>query len=169
MALDLVTKLTSWENLMHKNNTTTSGNDISSGLNERVQSFLKGIDGMHSRVPLPNTMYPVIFTELVTTPELFAQIGNSANRNVTINFNYVAVIDYGLGSEANAGEGMENSDLELIKLTQNMTALLRQKITLSSTVDDSNIDNVLYDTIVREPKIHNGVATINMTANLLTT
>ncbi len=166
MALDLITMLGNFENLLHKNNTTTSADDISGSLKKRIKYFFKGLDGFSTRAPIANTMYPVIFTELVTTPEEITQMGASAKRNIEINYKYVVVTNYGAGSDPKPCESMENADLEVMRAVQNITALLRQRITLSSTVNDSNIINTTYGTIIREPKTFNAVVTIDMQAHI---
>lgn len=171
MAINLVTKLTAFESLLEKNNTTTSSDDISSGLKagHRIKYFFKGVDGFSSRAPIANTMYPVIFTEMVTTPEDIAQLGASAKRNIEINFKYVVVTNYGAGSDRNPCESMENADMELLNVVDNITALLRQRITLSNTMDDSSVENIIFNTIMNEPKTFNCAATIEMSAHILST
>lgn len=165
--MNLITKLTAFENLLHKNNTTTSGDDISANLNKRIKYFFKGVDGFSTRAPIANTMYPVVFTELMTAPEEIAQMGASAKRNITVDWKYVVVTNYGAGSDIKACESMENADLEVIQAVQDITVLLRQRITMSSTMDDSNIENITYGTIIRAPKTFNAVATIEMQAHIL--
>jgi hypothetical protein len=169
MSLDLVGQLTSLENLLKKNNTNTSTYDISDGLQHRVQMFRKGSENLHSRIPVPNNLYHIIFCELPNQSEAFAQLGNSANRNVTLNFNIIPVVNYSQGAKTEVGENQEINDLETIRLAQNIQALIRANITLSQTVQDSNISDVSYGVVQNANKAYNGMATISLEIKKLTT
>lgn len=150
MALDLNSLLTSFENLLSENNTTTASIDVSGSLKTRVQKFYKGVDGLHDSFPVMASLYPVVFVELMEKSEEFAQLGNSsAKRWVTIDFKVVPCTAYGLGS-ATEGEARENANAEIIQLTQNIEALLRSKIDLSGTVQSIKLVRTEYSSGVSE-------------------
>lgn len=127
MALNLKTIQTAIANLITRNNTTTSSYDVSSGLNTRLQAVYIG-DPFNS--PVPNTAYPVCFVKLISKTEEHRQLGRSAQRSATINFEITPVTMYGMA----VGLGGQYSDEEVIVLSQNIENLLRNKITLSGTV-----------------------------------
>ena len=138
MALNLVTLQASLKNLIDKNNSTTSSYDISSSLNERVKFI--GIGDVDNS-PIPNTQYPAVLVKLKSKSEEFSQLGNSAKRKCNISFEVCPITMYGMG----VGLGGQKADEECIYLAQNIEALLRAYITLSSTVDYSLIVNTTFE------------------------
>lgn len=165
MALNLVSLLDSFENLLDKNNTTTSDYDISNNLNIRVQKFYSGIDGLHDKSPIPINLYPVVFIELINKTEEISQLGHStANRNMEINFNIIPVIYYGAGSEIEFVEGRIKANKEVLYLSQNIESLIRNNITLSNTVDWVNVDNTEYSISLNENATYNMISKISCKA-----
>jgi len=165
--MNVVSLLESFKNLLNKNNTVTSSYDISESLNERVKKIYKGVEGMHRTLPVPVSRYPVVFVEIASKPEEFVELGNSARRDIEFNFQLVGITNYGIGS-LDEGTARENSDNEVIQLTQNIETLLRNKITLSNTVDYCAISDVDYSADVSE-KTYNSIAIINVMAKKLST
>lgn len=138
MAVDVLSIKNSLKNLLEKNNTNTSNYDISTDLVSRV----KKISSANSKkLPVLKLDYPVVFVELKNNKDSHIEMGNTARRDTEISIDIVPVIDYGMGTT----EAQENSDDECFQLSQNIQYLLRNYITLSSTVDSCIIDNVDYD------------------------
>jgi hypothetical protein len=157
MAIDIVSKLTSIKNLLEKNNTITSGDDISSGLTTRVRSFYTGVRGFAENKPIAKTQYPAICIELSSKLEILPDIGNNTKRDMEIYYDIVTIVDH----VESPGTGREDSDEELIILAQNVEALLRGNITLSTTCDWCEIENTDYSETYREDS-HNSVARISL-------
>ncbi len=162
MALDMVSLLTSMENLLEKNNTTTSSNDVSASLNKRVQGFYKGVRGFSDNIPIPRTLLPAVCVELDAKTEELPFMGGNAVRDMDVTFDIVPITGYGAG----VSEGLENSDLELIRLTQNIEGLIRTKITLSSTVESLEITSTDFSVVVKSPDTYVSVARISLLAKL---
>jgi len=162
MAVDLTSILGSLENLLHKNNTVSSSSDISNSLNKRVQVFYKGSRGMSNKQPVPKTLYPCVFVELGNKTEEFITVGNNAKRDMNIEFDIVPVVDYGIGTF----DSRENSDIELIKLSQNIESLIRANITLSSTVHQALIINSTYDVELKADDTYISVSRITLLTKL---
>ena len=142
MSVNILTIKDALVNLIHKNNTTTSSLDVSAGLVTRVYDI---IGANSEKMPIMNILYPVVFVEVKREAEEFAQLGNSARRNVEIGIDVVPVIEYGLGITTAEINPKEENDDEIIKLTQNIQELIRNKITLSNTVDSVRISETAYD------------------------
>ena len=160
--MNLVSLLTSMENLVNKNNTTTSSYDISSSLITRVQTIYKGVQGFSENIPIPNHLYPAVIVEMANKAEEFVFIGNSAKRDMEITFSIVPIIHYGAGTTG----GLENSDMELIQLTQNIENMLRQNISASGTVESLEITSTDFSNIIRSTDTYNSVARINVLTKL---
>jgi hypothetical protein len=169
MAIDIYSQLTSLTNLLSKNNTNTSSYDISKDMNIRVKRCFQGADGLHSQLPIQVDDYPVIFIELITQPEGLVQISNSPKRDVDIEFNIIPVTHYGASSQIVAPESVEAAHKELIILNRNIQNLLRNKITLSSTVNQSNIEGTAFGTSIREPQTYNVSSIIRLEAKKYST
>lgn len=122
------------ENLIYKNNTTTSSYDISTGLSTRVSDsgFYKGVVGAHELVPVALTMYPVVFVEMKNKQEEFAQLGRENKRYINVFFDIVPVIQYNAGVSYSV-TGHELASTELLKITQNIEYLFRAYPKLSQT------------------------------------
>lgn len=160
--MNIVSLLTSIENLVHKNNTITSSYDISSSLNSRVKVIYKGVAGFSDTIPIPANLYPAVCVEINNkTEELFA-IGRPGTRDLDINFNIVPIVHYGAGIT----EGRETSDLELIRLTQNIENMLRAHISASGTVETLEIQSTDYSNILKSPDVYNSVSKINVLTKL---
>lgn len=158
MALNVSSVLTSIENLLVKNNTTSSSDDISSGLTKRVQVFRKGVRGISEKTPLAkNVQYPAIFTELSSKEEELRSIGNNSKRDISVEFLIVPVVDY----SGTPGSGIYDSDNEVMILTQNIEGLLRGNITLSSTVSWSEVVSTDWSNQIRDDA-HNSVSKITL-------
>lgn len=161
MALNIKTKLGSLENYLIKNNTTTSSLDISGSLNVRVQQFYKGTDGMSQSQPVPSTLYPVVFVELVRKEESHDTLGNSARkRTIIITYNIIPCVSYGPGQV----DQRESSNLELIQLAQNIEAALRYDASLSLTADRFSVTNSEYGTRYNQDSTYVSVAKITCEA-----
>ena len=160
MALDLITFGDSLQNLINKNNTTSSSFDVSGSLNERVTEVIRGY---HSAKPIPDFKFPLVYVELATKTEEFAQLGRTAKRNITLQYNIIGVTDYGLG----LSEGREAADDEMIQLSSNMEELFRNYPKLSNTaqVQSAIIDNVIYD-VVEGDGTYNASSVISLSVNI---
>lgn len=166
MSLDVVSLLGSIENLLIKNNTntadnTTTGYYISTDLQKKIQAFYKGVQGLHEVKPVNQLQYPCVFVEIDSQPEEFAQIGNSARRNIDINFDIVPV------TMVAQPAGAEAADQEVIQLAQNIQALIRKNVEWSSTVKHCNITNTEYSVISKSPDTYNNVARITINVRKL--
>ena len=161
--MNLVSLLTSIENLVNKNNTTTSSYDISSSLNTRVQSIHKGVRGFSESTPIPINLYPAVCVEIDNKIEEFIVVGNTARRDLEIIFNIVSITHYGTGI---VGDGRESGDLECIRLTQNIENMLRQNISASGTVESLEIQSTDFSNIIKTPETWNSVSKINILTKL---
>lgn len=160
--MNLVSLLTSMENLIIKNNTTTSSYDISSSLNTRVQSIYKGVRGFSETVPIPKNLYPAVCVEIDNKVEEFFVVGNTARRDLDIVFNIVSIVHYGAGILG----GLETSDMESLQLTQNIENMLRQNISASGTVESLEIQSTDFSNIIKTPDTYNSVSKINILTKL---
>lgn len=167
MALNVSTFLTSVENLFHKNNTTTSSYDISSGLSKRVLSFHKGAQNMYKNLPIAKTLYPAIIVELDGKSEEFGMLGNN-KRNIDINFSVIAITDYFSGP-SDSTSGLESATIENIKLSQNVEALIRQYPKLSQTaiVMKTDIDSTSYGVVAKSDGTYNSISRTQCIAKIL--
>jgi hypothetical protein len=166
MSLDLTAQITSLVTFLNDNNTTTSSNYISSSLSSsKVKTVYKGVSGMHQSFPVPATMYPCIFVELVSKTEEFRELGRSARRWVDITYDIIPITNYGMGQ---VGIDRTVSDVEIIQLTQNIEALIRANITLSSTVDITEIKKTDYSVKISNDT-YNAVSRIRLSCKKLTT
>jgi len=138
MAVDVTTIKAAVKELINENNTTTSGLDISSGLAKRVQ-VISGATA--TKQPLMVYEYPAVFVEMKSSSDDWTSLGDTTRRNAEINIDVVSVVDWGIGQE----EAREESDDELVILTQNVQDLFRNKITLSSTVDSVIVTAINYE------------------------
>jgi hypothetical protein len=134
MALNLINFLTSFENLLIKNNTTTSSYDISANLNERIRSFHKGANGFSESLAIANTRYPAVCVELARKEEDFSIMGNTGKRDLIIEVDVVPIIYYGFGSQTDDTTGRERANLECIQVSDDIEYLLRNKVHLSQTI-----------------------------------
>lgn len=161
---DIKSILTSVENFLLKNNTTTSSYDISSGLNTRVIGFYKGVEGISEKIPVPINLYPAIFVELNSDNEEIRLMSQRASgqRDIEIDFAIVSVVNYGIGQN----DAVETSDLEVITLTQNIKNLIRSDITLSSTVQMIEAPATDYSIQVGDTDTYNSVSRIQCTVKL---
>lgn len=163
MAFNIVGILSTTANLLEKNNSTASTYDISSGLNTRVKTFKRGVEGMHEKYAVAKTMYPAIFVELSRKREQFDTLGRVSNRTIDISVDIVCVTDYG------AGIGREVSDTEIITLSQNVEELIRNFPKLSSTsVLMTNINESDYSVVLQDDT-YNKVARIGLEITTRTT
>ncbi|MDY6888137.1 MAG: hypothetical protein SVV88_10955 [Pseudomonadota bacterium] len=167
MALSLINTLASVQNLFAKNNTITSSYDISADLQNRVSKIYQGTQGMNQDFPMIETFFPAIFIEIDTKLEEISQLGKSARRDVEMSFDIVLMTYYGMGS-GDEGVGRENASKELLYLAQNVESLLRNKITLSGTVDWSIIESTDYSSVVGDAT-YNSAGIIKLKAQKLTT
>ena len=161
---DIKAVLTSLENYLIKNNTTTSSNDISAGLSNRVVGFYKGVEGISEKIPVPINLYPAIFVELNSDTEEIRLMSQraSAQRDIEIDLAIVSVVNTGIGTTT----PVENSDLEIITLTQNIKDLIRSDITLSSTVQWIESAATDYSIQVGDTDTYNSVSRIQVTTKL---
>jgi hypothetical protein len=138
MAVNVLDIKDSLLNLLNKNNTVTSSYDISAGIYSRIQQ----ITGANSeKQPVLNINYPAVFVEVKKDRDKIVQLGMTARRNVEIDIDIVPVIDYGIAIE----NAREESDNELVRLSDNIKNLIRNYITLSTTVDSMEIAETTYD------------------------
>jgi len=166
--MDLVAHLKSTANILEKNNTTTATNDLSNGLTKRVTRVYKGLEGMYERQPVMVNQYPVVFVEIRTHGEEFAELGKSAKREITTGFDIVGITHCGMGTKTEDIETTENSQYECIQLISNIENILRNNIRLSQTaVTKSLIINTDYSERPQENYINN-VARIELEVELLT-
>ena len=128
MTVDALSIKNSLQNLISKNNTVTSSYDVSNSLNNRVQLVCGGTS---ARVPELNIMYPVIFVELENIVDEHIELGKTSRRNVELIFGITGIIEYGIGIQDDG----ESTDNECVQLSQNVVELLRNYVTISTTVD----------------------------------
>jgi hypothetical protein len=143
MALDLVGLLSTTVALLSRYNVTGGTFDITSSLQKKVQAFYVGTQGMHEGCPIPLEIYPVVFVELGSVHEEMRRLGNSPNRDVEIDLHIVAVTNYGAGVSGEA-RGREKANTECIDLCNNIQYLIRNKVTLSGTVQMCTVENVSF-------------------------
>jgi len=149
MALSAINILNSVKNLLDKNNTTTSDYDISANLERRVVKIYRGVSNLYEHKTIPKNYYPCVFVELDSIREENAQLGNSAKRDVSGTINIIAV------TMLEKPAGAESADTEIIRLSENIQKLLRNKITLSNTVDYIEDIAVDYNVITRADTYNN--------------
>lgn len=113
-------------------NTTTATNDLSGSLQTRVQSIIAG----HPKRPVGLDEYPVVFVSLAGKSEQSPFIGDSAARDLQVNWNV-----HCLTCLSDSATSAEN---ESITLADNVEKVLRTYIDLSGTVDYSSIDETEY-------------------------
>lgn len=169
--MNIETLTASLKNLLHKNNTTTATlpsttttADISDGLKSRITGIQIGVDKCHENMPVPYTAFPLVFVEAVNTQDNFEQLGRTNRREIIVNWNIVGLTQYGIGS-ADERKSRENADIEIMRLSENIETLLRNYISLSSTVDWCRIQNVNYNAKVRE-STYNSSVSINLIAKV---
>lgn len=144
-------------NLIDKNNTTTSSLDVSSGLTERVKLIRRG---KYDITPIPNTQYPCVFVRVRSKDsDIFEKLGQCNNkRDQYANVEIVPIVMAGTHYD---------SEKEMYNLTSNIEALLRAKISLSSTVNDALITGVDYDATPIDDEFHNIYSIINVRVHKL--
>lgn len=155
MALNLNALLSTTANLIEKNKTT-----VNSGLNSEYKSIHIGVQGMHENYPVPKTLYPTIFVELVRKDEDFEQLGQSARRATEIGIQIVPVTEYGIG----INDARAFAAKEIITLTQNIETVFRENVSMSTTVDWVLIESTNYSGQVRD-ETYNHVAVITLKVN----
>jgi hypothetical protein len=154
MSVNVLTIKNAVKNLIEKNNTNTSTYDISNGLQGKV----KTISSSNSeKQPILNLNYPAIFVEVKSESDDYYLIGNSNNRSVEVSLDIVSIVDFGIANN----NAREESDDELLQLTQNIQDLFRNNISVSSTVDSCLIENTDYDAEYAED-IYNSQSRISM-------
>lgn len=160
MAVDVSSIWGSLRNLINEKNTTTAvlpdGSttaDISNGLTKRIQAVYK----KSAKTPVPNVIYPVIFVEPKDKSKEFGALGRNSNRKNEINFDIVAISQYGLGIM----DGRMESDEEMVKVADNIETLLDNYPTLSSTVDQIQVKSTVYDDSISNDT-YNSVARISV-------
>lgn len=160
MAFSIYTFSNKVRNLVNKNNTTTSGFDISSGLNKRVT---KVIMGFHSKKPQQNIQYPLVWVEPRVKIDEFASLGNNAKREMTIRYEVTGIVQGGMG----AFDGREQSDNEMLKLSANLETLFRNYIDLSnsSEVMSSILESIEYD-VIEFNDTWNSICKLNLEAKV---
>ena len=158
--LSITALLTSVENLLIKNNTSTSSWYISNGLNEKVRSFYKGNDGFSENKPIAKTQYPAICVELKSKNEEMKIISRE-KRDATIRMTIVCITNYISGLT----DTKENSDMESIAFSQNVEYLIRNNVTLSATVHMMQIESTEYGVDIRED-YYNAVSRIHLLINM---
>lgn len=160
MSLSIINILTAVKNLLDKNNTTTSQYDISANLERRVVETYKGVSGLYEHKTIPKNYYPCIFVELDSASEDIAELGNSARRDIKGTINIIAI------TMLEKFAGAETADIEIIKLSENIQKLLRNKITLSGTVDYIEDLSVDYN-VISKADIYNNISKITITFKIL--
>jgi hypothetical protein len=166
MSLNIASVTSLVINLLDKNNTTTSSFDVSSSLAVRVQ--IVGI-GEPEVIPIPSTQYPAILVNAESQSEDWSQLGATARRLVTINFQVVPITYAGLGQMGESAR--ENSYIELYQLTSNIENVFRNKPDLSGTslgITMVRVSDVKYGKI-RGENYYCQTAIINLEVQLLTT
>lgn len=150
------------QNLINKNNTTTSSYDISSGLKKRVQWVkIANVD-----YPFANTMYPVVCVSLNRSNSEFSQIGNTARREVEYSFQITPVTYYGMGQTDGGTDAMN----EGYRIAGNLQRLIRAYPQLSATsfVLESDFTDTDYSS-VRGDATYVQTAKMNLKVKVLTT
>jgi len=157
MPWGMYTQTTAVINLLSKHNTTTSTLDISSGLTNRVQLIRRG---KYGQVPIPNTQYPAIFVRIRSKDsDEFSQLGAcKGKRDQYASIEIVPIVQVGTYLD---------SEKEMYQLTSNIEALIRARISLSSTVNDALISGVDYDSETGSDEFHNCFSIISVKAHKL--
>jgi len=138
MAINVLTIKTKVIDTLKGANTNTATTDLSGNLKKKVAK----ISGSNAeKKPLLNIHYPALFVEVKNEVDDFYLMGNSENRDVEIGIDVVAVVDYGVG----LSDAREESDDELIRLSNNIQTIFRKNISLSSTVDSCLVANTNYE------------------------
>lgn len=107
--------------------TTSSINDLSGGLSNRVQLVQLGT----LNDPILLTQYPAVLVRAESKEEEPSSIGRSAvRRDIDASFEIYGLVQRPTGAEAVS---------ESIKLSDNIEQILRNYVDLSQTVDQSNI------------------------------
>ncbi len=160
MAFSIVTFSASLKNLIHKNNTTTSSNDVSGTLKNRIQKITVGY---HKGKAIPTINYPCIWVEPASMVNDFSEIGSSVNRNMTLDFDIVAITNEGLGYD----NGRETSDNEMLQLETNLEKLFRNypRLSITSQVQSSLITGVMFD-VAESNDTYNSMAKLRLTVNI---
>ena len=153
MSLNVATVKTNLINLLTNNNTTTSGG-ISENLYKKVQT-IRG--GYAEKVPTTIYQYPAVFVEILRLSDNFSILGSSDRRNVELEIDIVPIVHFGIGQENASNE----SDDELLILTNNILELIRDNISLSNTVDSMEINETTYQAEY-ENDTYNSMARINL-------
>lgn len=156
------------ENLIIKNNTTTSSYSLITGLKEKIRKTFKGCSGLSENLPVPNTMYPAVFVELNTKGEHFADIGTSARRRMEVHFSIIGVTNYGAGTTLEPAQARENANHEAMILCNNLESLIRNfpKLSSPSYVSQCNIESTEY---ANNDSTYNCLAKINCMAECWST
>jgi hypothetical protein len=161
MALNIISFKNSLQNLLHKNNTTTSAYDISASMAVRI----KTIEAQYSKVPIINILYPAVFVEINRQTELFETVGVGARRRVEISADLVAIANYGMGIP----DGRQKAEEQMFYMAQNIQALIRAypKLSQTSLVMQANIESVEYG-VVESNDTWNCAAKIGLNVTVLT-
>jgi len=159
VAFSIYTFSNSVNNLVNKNNTTTSGLDISSGLKKRIQKITMGF---HENKPNLNILYPAVWVEPKVKSSNFAKMGGNAYRSMTVDYQIIGIVQTGLG----VFDGREESDGEMLKLSANLDTLLRNFIKLSQTsVTMSLVESTEYD-VIESNDTYNSICKLNLKVNI---
>ena len=160
MAFNIVTFSASLKNLLSKNNTTTSSYDISNSLKVRINKITTGY---HTGKPMLTIDYPCIWIEPTSKSNEFSEIGNSANRNMSLDYDIVAITNEGLGYS----NGREVADNEMLQLESNLENLFRNypRLSITSQVQSSLITSVNFD-VSESNETYNSMAKLRLTINI---
>ena len=131
--LDLIGFLGTVENLINKNNTTTSSYNVSLNLKKKIAASYKGTSGMSGKLPVLISAYPVFFVEAKSAVEEFNCLGRSGKRQKEITYDIISVTHYACGSNTDDTRALEKAQLENLRMTQNIENLLRNYPKLSTT------------------------------------
>ena len=157
-ALSITTGLVSF---LSDNNTTTSGG-LSENLNKKISKITYGVKGAHKKLSIPNVFFPALVVEADSQQHDFDSMGNTAQREVKMNLDIVAITNYGMGS-GDEGAARENSDKEILQLASNIESFIRSNIKLNNLVDWARVDTAEYSAEVSED-FYNSVAIIGIEA-----
>ena len=165
MALNVKSIMSTTVAWLKANNSTSTG--ISKNMSKRVQNWYQGVEGMHQDLPISIEGYPVVFLELKTQEEDWAELGNTAKRWIDFQFDIVAVTQTPAGSSSE-GFAREYASNECIVLSNNLQEWLRTNIPLSNTVQYFRPVGVDYNATPDEG-YYNCVSKIACEAKILST
>lgn len=133
MAYSAVTVRDAIVSILAAANTTTATNDLSAGLQTRVQAVIPGGPNF-----IPD-LYPLVVVHAASKSVEHALIGNSGRRDVTLQVNVLGYTNLMI-------PGTSTGSDEVYRLTDNIETVLENAVDLSGTVSFSQVEDVQWST-----------------------